>query len=148
MQKRNPKTPPKRNEENDGSMFPLMLLLGAVVGIPLILIILLAVTPLRDVAQSAMGNAIKQDDNFIIYDATCRADRNISTLIVTYWTADPAPIGYEYDGKWYQIANLPQGGIYTANIALRNTSTCPDFVTLSDISRDRQAKALIEVIES
>lgn len=147
--RRRPAPSPQQQDE-DESFGNLIVFVGLVIGLPVVLVILMAVTPLGDTVRDALGYSLEQDANFVIYDVTCRTEGRFSSanLNVTYYTADPAPVGILYGGQWYQIISIPSGGLYTADIILAWETECPDTITMGDISRNRRSEALVEKIES
>lgn len=114
--------------------------------LPLAAIILLFTTPLNTQVAELFGRGVDSDENLVIYDVFCTPG-NGAQFYLTYWTSEAAPFHIEADDIRAAVTIAPAAGIYSMDFRLVNQNECPRVITLIDISRNRRAGRVVEVLE-
>ncbi|MFP4323417.1 MAG: hypothetical protein ACLFTK_13265 [Anaerolineales bacterium] len=120
------------------------LLVGGLVGLPLLFVLLMLLTPLEEPLQDLLGIAPPDDAGLEIYSVTCRARSNGITLYAIFWSADPAELQFESQFGTAGLGSAPPG-LNSLDVAAVDV-TCPTTITLLDTRNNRQSGAVVEIL--
>lgn len=134
--------------QEDSPLGPLLLFL-AVPLILLVLVILLAFTPLQAIGRTLMGRALPDDSGLAIYDVTCRPVRGGYNLYMVYTTQDSTgDLHLSFEGGGDDLFPIEQSGLHTVDILLRSVEACPATITLTHRPSGRKSGASVEIFDS
>jgi hypothetical protein len=133
------------DDDDDNLTLPLGLFM-LVIFVPLIVVLLLAFTPVRDWARVLFGRDLPTSDSLVVYEVVCSQERNFPLVEVIYHTQQPSELHMEYNALDHVVLLSTTPGTHNISVSLYDTTECPATITLSQPATGQKFGYPVEVL--
>jgi hypothetical protein len=133
--------------DDDESNLSLQLgLFLVIIFVPLIVVLLLAFTPVRDWARVLLGRDLPTSDSLVIYEVVCSQERNVPLIGLVYYAAQPGELHMEYNLQDRIVMPSTTTGTHSISVSLYDVDQCPLTVIISQPAAAQKYGYPVEVL--